>query len=126
MASHRHQPETFEERRRRAIEEAEAHELADRLDEIEPTIRAADDSLWTCCMIAEIFKRRMLRMKAEGRMKQAEEAFAMSYAWMCDFASGATSGGEGAANSYARDQHLGVLESLLGYRPEGVKAWDEP
>lgn len=116
---------SIDERRKAAIKRAQQLDLEDRLDEIEPVIRAADDSLWMCCIMAGLFKDRMLRMQSATRKKDAEKAFVESYGWMCSFASGATSGGEGAANSYERDQHLGELERLLGYRPAGFKAWTE-
>lgn len=99
-------------------------ESRNELEAMEKAIRAHNDTLWSCCHIADMYRRRMNRLKAAGDIAGAEEAFAKSYDWMCSFASGATSGGEGAANSLARDEYLQRLVDDLGYLPKAVTPWN--
>jgi hypothetical protein len=71
-----------------------------------------------------MYRRRMIRLKDAGDIAGAEAAFSKSYDWMCTFASCATSGGEGMANSMARDEHLEKLTMDMGYRPASVTPWN--
>lgn len=112
------------EARQQFLERVESMEEANELKAMEEAIMAHDNSLWSCCHIAELYRRRMHRLKAAGDVAGAEAAFARSYHWMCSFASGATSGGEGAANSLARDEHLERLVGELGYMPASVTPWN--
>jgi hypothetical protein len=102
----------------------EAMEREGDLKAMEDAIMKRDNSLWSCCHVAEMYRQRMLRLKQAGDIAGAEDAFARSYDWMCNFASGATSGGEGAANSLARDEHLDQLIRDLGYKPSSVTPWN--
>lgn len=106
------------------LKRVESMEEANELKAMEEAVRAHNDTLWSCCHIADLYRRRMNRLKEAGDIAGAEEAFAKSYDWMCNFASGATSGGEGAANSLARDEYLDRLIADLGYRPASVTPWN--
>lgn len=113
-----------DEERQEFLTRVEALELAGELKAMEEAIMQRDNSLWSCCHVAELYRRRMIRLKDAGDIAGAEEAFSKSYDWMCTFASCATSGGEGAANSLTRDEHLESLTSDLGYRPASVTPWN--
>lgn len=116
--------ERKEAERQEFLKHVEALERAGDLKAMEDAIMKRDNSLWSCCHVAEMYRHRMLRLKHAGDMPGAEHAFARSYDWMCTFASCATSGGEGAANSLARDEHLDQLIRDLGYRPSSVTPWN--
>ncbi len=116
--------ERKDEERQEFLTRVEAMELAGELKAMEEAIMKRDNALWSCCHVAEMYRRRMIRLKDAGDIAGAEEAFSKSYDWMCTFASCATSGGEGAANSLARDEHLESLTSDLGYRPASVTPWN--
>lgn len=113
-----------EAERKEFLKHVEALELAGELKAMEEAIMKRDNALWSCCYVAEMYRRRMHRLKEAGDIPGAEEAFSKSYDWMCTFASCATSGGEGTANSMTRDEHLETLTMEFGYRPASVTPWN--
>lgn len=113
-----------EAERQEFLKHVETLELAGELKAMEDAIMKRDNSLWSCCHVADMYRRRMIRLKDAGDIAGAEAAFSKSYDWMCTFASCATSGGEGMANSMARDEHLEKLTMDMGYRPASVTPWN--
>ena len=88
------------------MKEWEALEREDRLIEAEAAIREAIPHQAFALEIAEMYRRRMLRLQggpqaAEARQKAAD--------WAYFYASQATSGGEGTAMSAERDEFLRTL-----------------
>lgn len=63
--------------------------------------------------IAEMYRDRMLRLRALGDTARAEGAWREAYNWASFYASQATSGGEGTAMSRERD----AFHATLGPRP---------
>lgn len=64
--------------------------------------------------IAETYRTRWANLSAEGNLEEAEIARQKASDWAYSFAGMATSGGEGAAFSYERDQFL----KTLGLEPD--------
>lgn len=94
-----------------------ALEQADRLEEAERTILDALDHAGRDIQIAHLYELRMQRKLTEGDRDAAVAAFRKSLGWMYSLASGATSGGEGAAYMYEVKRHRAHLVSLLGFDP---------
>ena len=67
---------------------------------------------------AEMYRLRMNRLKATGDREGARDAFQRACNYMNDYASMATSGGEGAALSCERDQFRAQLVREYGCDPE--------
>lgn len=88
---------------------ADALELEDRLEEAEAAIRDGIPHLSFALEVAELYARRMRRMRAAGDHERGAHAFAQARQWAFFFASLATSGGEGAALSGDRDRFLAEL-----------------
>lgn len=84
-------------------------ERADRLDEAEQTILGAIDHLGVYSQLAYMYELRVGRLMAEGRSADATAAKARAIHWLNAYAGSATSGGEGMALSYERDQRIAAL-----------------
>jgi hypothetical protein len=89
--------------------EAVLLERQDRLDEAESVIVAALDHLGRHASLASLYEGRMHRLRDAGDAAGAEAARLKAIDWWYSYAAGATSGGEGAALSYERDQHVAAL-----------------
>ena len=64
-----------------------------------------------------MYAQRMRLIQREGNEPRAIAAFKLAVDWMGTYASWATSGGEGAALSYERDQFRVALAQEFGYDP---------
>jgi hypothetical protein len=84
---------------------AQELEKQDRLDEAEALLERSIQHLGVDATIAHLYELRAVRLNAGGDAKGAEEAITKSIAAMRRMASGATSGGEGAALSLQADEH---------------------
>jgi len=84
-------------------------ERSDRLEEAEQTILAALDHIGVYSQLAHLYELRVGRLQAEGRDADAANAKARAIHWLYAYAGSATSGGEGAALSYERDQRIAAL-----------------
>jgi hypothetical protein len=83
-------------------------EQADRLEEAERLVKESIPSLHFAIQTAELYRRRWLRLrKAEPEKAGAARQKAADWAWQ--YASYATSGGEGAALSMERDEFVRTL-----------------
>ena len=91
------------------VQRARALEGADRLEEMEQVVREAVPSLHCAIAIAGFYRERWVRLREVDAVK-AEEARGRARDWAYTYASWATSGGEGTALSYERDQFLKTLE----------------
>ncbi len=96
---------------------AQALQQADRLEEAENVIRQAVPHLGFAASIAEMYAQRMRAFQRAGDEPRAAEAFKRAVDWMDNYASYATSGGEGAALSLERDQFHADLVKEFGYDP---------
>jgi hypothetical protein len=94
---------------------AKALERDGKLTEAEQTIKDAVPHLGFASQTAQLYLERMLRLQEEGDAAGAAAAYQKSSDWIYNYASYATSGGEGAALSWERDQFLQELKSL--YNP---------
>ena len=88
---------------------AEALEKDNRLTEAEALIREAVPDQAFALVIAEMYRRRMLRLASGGDAQGAAEARQKASDWAYYYASQATSGGEGTAMSVDRDEFLRTL-----------------
>jgi hypothetical protein len=88
------------------LTQAEALEREDRLIEAEDLIRNPVPHQGFAISIAEMYRRRMLRLSANGASAGAAEARQKASDWAYFYASQATSGGEGLALSAERDEFL--------------------
>ena len=95
-----------------------ALEGENRLDEAERTITAAIDHQGRALAVADLYAHRMKRLRATGDEDGATEAFRKAEQWSFFYASQATSGGEGAALSLARDEFRAELVSDFGRDPD--------
>jgi hypothetical protein len=98
--------------------EALALEAEGRLADAEKRIHDNCASMGYAYSTAEMYRRRMLRMKGAGDQAAALDAFRRSNEFIWHYASMATSGGEGAALSRERDQFRARLVSEYGCDPE--------
>ena len=94
-----------------------ALEGENRLDEAERTIITAIDHQGRALAVADLYARRMKRLRAAGDEVGATDAFRKADQWSFFYASQATSGGEGAALSLARDEFRAELVSDFGGDP---------
>ena len=109
-------------KRRRSPQQREAEwwtiaqhlERADKLEEAERLILDSLDHLGVYSTLAHLYEQRVSRLLAAGDHEGATRAYERARHWLVLYASGATSGGEGAANSRERDQRLGMLRGALG------------
>ncbi|HEY3740604.1 MAG TPA: hypothetical protein VGL53_12205 [Bryobacteraceae bacterium] len=89
--------------------QAKALELEDRLHEAEKVISKAVREQGFAIQTAELYRLRMLRLRANGDEAGAAKAREKATSWAHFFASQATSGGEGMALSLQRDEFLQTL-----------------
>jgi len=88
---------------------AAALEAEDRLIEAENAIRDNVQDQGFAISIAEMYRKRMLRLREKGDVQGAAEARQKASDWAYFYASQATSGGEGMALSAQRDEFLETL-----------------
>ena len=93
-------------------------EAQNQLEAAENTIRDGCQHMGFAASTAEMYRRRMNRLKDAGDSAGAREAFKRSSDFMTFYASMATSGGEGAALSYERDLFRAQLVAEFGSDPE--------
>ncbi len=96
---------------------AQSTEGPDRLEEVEREMLASIRHIGVAGSIAEIYAKRMRAFQRAGDEARAIAAFKLAVDWMDNYASSATSGGEGAALSYERDQFRAALAREFGFDP---------
>jgi hypothetical protein len=96
---------------------AQSTDGPDRLEAVEKEMLAAFDHIGVAASIAEMYANRMRAFQRAGDEARAIAAFKLAVDWMDNYASSATSGGEGAALSYERDQFRAALAREFGYDP---------
>ena len=96
---------------------AQSTEGPDRLEAMEEEMRRSIDHIGVAASIAEIYAQRMRAFQRVANKPRAIAAFKLAVDWMGTYASWATSGGEGAALSYERDQFHAALAQEFGYDP---------
>lgn len=100
---------------------AESTDGPDRLETIENEMRRAIDHIGVAGSIAEMYAQRMRAFQRAGNEARAIAAFKLAVDWMGTYAGSATSGGEGAALSYERDEFRAALAREFGYDPTEEK-----
>lgn len=90
---------------------------SDRLVDMENAMKRQYDHIGVAVSIAEVYADRMREFRRLGDERRAIAAFKLAKEWMGTYASWATSGGEGAANSYERDRFCKALVAEFGYDP---------
>jgi hypothetical protein len=100
---------------------AQSTDGPDRLEAVEKEMLAAIDHIGVAASIAEMYAQRMRMFQRAGNEPRAIAAFKLAVDWMGTYASWATSGGEGAALSYERDQFRAALAREFGYDPTEPK-----
>jgi hypothetical protein len=100
---------------------AQSTDGPDRLEAIEEEMRRSIDHIGVAASIAEMYAQRMRAFQRAGNEPRAIAAFKLAVDWMGTYASWATSGGEGAALSYERDQFRAALAIEFGYDPTEPK-----
>ena len=96
-------------------------EVRGQLVDAEQLIQSNVPHLGCAASIAEMYRLRMNRLKEAGTETSAVEAFHKADYWIWNYASMATSGGEGAALSLQRDRFRTQLVAELGYDPKPVE-----
>jgi hypothetical protein len=96
---------------------AQRLEREEQLAQAEEMILGAIDHLGAYAQVAHLYELRMGRLARAGDREGAVAAFHRSNHWMDVMASGATSGGEGAALTYQAQQHRINLVKALGFDP---------
>jgi hypothetical protein len=96
---------------------AQSTEGPDRLEEVEKEMLRSIDHIGVAASIAEIYAQRMRAFQRAGNEPRAIAAFKLAVDWMANYAGSATSGGEGAALSYERDEFRAALAREFGYDP---------
>lgn len=96
---------------------AQSLEGPDRLEAVEEEMRQAIQHIGVAGSIAEMYAQRMRAFQCAGNETRAIAAFKLAVDWMDTYAGWATSGGEGAALSYERDQFRAALAREFGYDP---------
>ena len=89
----------------------------DRLTAMEEAMRKKIDHIGVAASIAELYAQRMRAFQRAGNEPRAIAAFKLAVDWMATYAGWATSGGEGEALSYERDQFRAALTREFGYDP---------
>ncbi|MEO6005234.1 MAG: hypothetical protein ABIZ04_09580 [Opitutus sp.] len=97
--------------------QARSTEGPDRLEEMEKQIQREIQHIGAAGSIAEMYAQRMRAFQSAGNETRAVAAFKLATQWMATYAGWATSGGEGAALSYERDQFHAALVREFGYDP---------
>lgn len=105
---------------------AQSTDGPDRLEAVEKEMLAAIDHIGVAGSIAEMYAQRMRAFQRAGNEPRAVAAFKLAVDWMDRYASSATSGGEGAALSYERDQFREALAREFGYDPTDDGSPPEP
>lgn len=100
---------------------AQSTDGPDRLEAIEEEMRRSIDHIGVAASIAEMYAQRMRTFQRAGNEPRAIAAFKLAVDWMGTYAGWATSGGEGAALSYERDQFRAALAREFGYDPTEPK-----
>ena len=100
---------------------AQSTEGPDRLEAVEKEMQRAIDHIGVAASIAEMYAQRMRAFQRAGNEPRAIAAFKLAVDWMGNYASSATSGGEGAALSYERDRFREALVQEFGYDPTEEK-----
>ncbi|MCA9192442.1 MAG: hypothetical protein KDB03_11795 [Planctomycetales bacterium] len=95
--------------------EAVELEVADKLTEAEAVIRRALDPRGdpSSAQIAYLYEVRCRRLISQGQLDEARKAADKGYRFMCEYASGATSGGEGIALSQEAQDYRKTLDRLI-------------
>lgn len=88
-----------------------------RLEAVEQEMLRAIPHIGAAASIAEMYARRMRAFQRAGDETRALAAFRLAVDWMGNYASSATSGGEGAALSCERDRFHDALVREFGYDP---------
>lgn len=96
---------------------AQSTEGPDRLEAMEKALLASIDHIGVASSIADLYAQRMRAFQRAGNEPRAIAAFRLAVQWMGTYAGWATSGGEGAALSYERDQFYAALVREFGYDP---------
>ncbi len=96
---------------------ARSTEGPDRLEAMENALRKAIPHIGVAASIAECYAERMRAFQRAGDEPRARAAFALAMPWLGTYAGWATSGGEGEALSYERDQFRAELVREFGYDP---------
>lgn len=94
----------------------------DKLEAVEKEMQQAFQHIGAAASIAEMYAQRMRAFQRAGNELRAIAAFKLAVDWMGTYASWATSGGEGAALSYERDQFHASLAREFGYDPTENKS----
>lgn len=81
----------------------------DKLEEAEQVIQRALDHIGVYSQLAYLYELRVARLRGEGKDALAAHARERAIHWLHAYAASATSGGEGAALSYERDQRIAAL-----------------
>jgi hypothetical protein len=84
-------------------------ERDNKLEEAEQVIRRALDHIGVYSQIAYLYEERVVRLRNAGDDVLADDARERAIQWLYAYAGSATSGGEGAALSYERDQRIAAL-----------------
>ncbi len=92
-------------------------EAENKLKEAEAVIKDGVPNLYFAHATADLYRLRMLRMMETGDKAGALEAFHQSETFIYMMAGFATSGGEGAALSYERDNFMKQLVAEYGSHP---------
>lgn len=100
---------------------AQSTDGPDRLEAVEEEMRRAINHIGVAASIAEMYAQRMRAFQRAGNEARAIAAFKLAVDWMGTYAGSATSGGEGAALSYERDQFRAALACEFGYDPTEEK-----
>jgi hypothetical protein len=95
-----------------AIELEQQDRLAEAEDVIKKALSPRGDP-WDC-QTAYLYELRAGRLIAEGNSAAAREAAQRAVNFMREYASGATSGGEGVASTRQADQVKQRMEALVG------------
>lgn len=96
---------------------AEDTQGPDRLEAVEQDMLRSIPHIGAAASIAEMYAQRMRVFQRAGNEARAIAAFRLAVDWMGNYASSATSGGEGAALSYERDRFRAALVREFGYDP---------
>ena len=96
---------------------AQSMDGPDRLETMEEEMRRAFPHIGAAASIAEMYAQRMRVFQRAGNEPRAIAAFKLAVDWMGTYAGWATSGGEGEALSYERDQFHAALAREFGYDP---------
>jgi hypothetical protein len=91
-------------------------EASGQYAEAEKTILEGCNHLGAYSSAAYVWEKAALKFKEEGKKEEMIQAYEKAKDLLWGYASGATSGGEGAALSYERDQRIRALEDALGLK----------